>query len=245
MINRISLAMLPGEAAWMDADCFIVVDTLRATTTIATLFAGGISELWVASTIEQARRLAAEHDALLLGEVGGLPPEGFDFGNSPVELAAADLSVKRAVLFTTNGTKALCGLASQGVTYAGALVNATAVAAAADEYEHACLVCAGESRGQRFALEDFAAAAEIVRRLAAHAPHAVFNDGAELGMELDRDETTKLIGRAHHAEALRRLGLDEDIAFASNTDTMTCVPMVAACGDGWALLRDAATSRDA
>lgn len=223
----------------MAADCAIVVDTLRATTTIATLFSHGVAELWVAADIALARSLAAKHKALLLGEVGGLPPDGFDMGNSPVEFIDRRPGAKRAVLFTTNGTKALCGLTANGATFAGALVNASAVAAAAQHHEHVAIVCAGESSGSSFALEDFAVAAVLATRLRALAPGAALNDGARLAIELEAAAAPKLIGAAHHAAALRRLGLEADIAFASQGDTVTCVPMVTAFGEGWALLTDA------
>jgi 2-phosphosulfolactate phosphatase len=226
----------------MHADCYIVVDTLRATTTIATLFSLGVNELWVASSIEAARGLAAEHDALLLGEVGGLPPQGFAFGNSPTELSAASLP-SRAVLFTTNGTGALCALASSGrPTFAGALVNASAIARTAQTYQHVAMVCAGESGGKSFALEDYAVAAVLAGKLREFRPDGTLNDAALLALELDAAAAPRLIAAAHHAEALRRLGLEADIAFASKTDTVTTVPMVTACGDDWALLTSVATA---
>ena len=89
MLERIDLAMLPAEAEAMPSEAYIVVDVLRATTTIATLFAGGMTSLIAAGRLELARDLAAAEGRLLMGEVGGLPPAGFDFGNSPVEAAAA------------------------------------------------------------------------------------------------------------------------------------------------------------
>ena len=114
MLERIDLAMLPAEAEAMPSEAYIVVDVLRATTTIATLFAGGMTSLIAAGRQELARHLAAAEGRLLMGEVGGLPPAGFDFGNSPVEAAAAPVAGRGGVLFTTNGTAALCLLAGGG-----------------------------------------------------------------------------------------------------------------------------------
>lgn len=142
----------------------MVVDLLRATTTIATLFEAGLRDLLAVSDIEQAREYARRDGRLLFGEVGGLPPPGFDFGNSPVEAATAPVRGERAVLFTTNGTTALCALAGRGKVIAGALANLGAVASAAAELSDIAIVCAGEDGGRRFALEDFAAAGVIAAR---------------------------------------------------------------------------------
>lgn len=242
MPGRISLALLPAAAVADEHGCFIVVDTLRATTTIATLFAAGVGELWVASDIERARALAAEHEATLIGEVHGLPPPGFAFGNSPVELMAGAAGIGRVILFTTNGTRALCGFATHGSAYAGALVNATAVAEAVRGSPSVTVVCAGESGGQRFAIEDFAAAASIVRRLHEATPDAQLDDGAMLGLAAGAESASALIRGANHAETLRQLGLADDIAFACQEDAMSCVPKVVEAGPGWALLRDASVS---
>ncbi len=86
-MERLDVALLPSEALAIAADCYVVVDVLRATTTIATLFAHGLERLTCADDIERARGIARDRGALLFGEVQGLPPEGFDHGNSPAEIA--------------------------------------------------------------------------------------------------------------------------------------------------------------
>lgn len=233
------MALLPGESALLDADCYVVVDTLRATTTIAALFTRGITEVWAVDEIELARRMAQQHDALLLGEVGGLPPAGFALGNSPADVLASESGRERAVMFTTNGTQALCQVASRGATFAAALVNASAVADAIRGFEHVALVCAGEAGGRRFALEDFAAAAAIARRLVSDTDAVAYDDATQLGLAFNDERASMVVGIANHADTLRSIGLAEDIALAATPDSMTCVPRVADAGNGWVLLRDA------
>src|SRR5688572_26821218 len=120
MLKRIDVAVLPAEALSITADAYVVVDVLRASTTIAALFGRGLSDLVVVDDIEAARQLAARESRLLFGEVGGLRPDGFDYGNSPVEAQAAAVADRGAVLFTTNGTPALCSLGDRAAVYAGA-----------------------------------------------------------------------------------------------------------------------------
>jgi 2-phosphosulfolactate phosphatase len=239
MVTRLSLALLPSEAALLSADCYIVVDALRATTTLATIFSRGALDLWVADEMGLARELAVQHDAVLVGEVGGLRPDGFTFGNSPAEIEEHGHPIERAVMFTTNGTRALCSAAQRGVTFAGALVNASAVASAVQGFAHVALVCAGESGGQRFALEDFAAAAAVARRLIRAGQQTGYDDATRIAIASDDSRSREWMADAEHAEALRRLGLEQDVAFASRPDVVSCAPRVVEAGSGWARLRDA------
>jgi len=242
MIRRLDVALLPSEALAIDADCFVVVDLLRATTTIATLFAAGLDNLLVVDDVVRAREAARKSGELLFGEVGGLPPEGFDHGNSPIEAIAAPVAGKGAVLFTTNGTLALCSLADKGAVLAGALANAGAVALVATGYDRVVIVCAGESRGLRFAQEDFLAAGVIARRLAAQAPEAAVGDAAALAIRpASGPDLQHLVRTSHHARALAALNLAPDIAFALREDTSLAAPFVVASGDVWALLQDVRT----
>lgn len=118
---------------------YIVVDVVRATTTLATQFERGARQVYVAGGIAQARaarqalaEAAPDGPAVLLaGESGGLAPAGFDYGNSPAEFARLDLTGAELVFATTNGTRALLACAGGAAVLAGALRNADAVANAA------------------------------------------------------------------------------------------------------------------
>ncbi len=114
-------------------DVAMVIDVIRATTTLAVAFERGCARVLVAGDMPAARAFAAEHPGayLLAGEVGGLRPPGFDFGNSPVELKAADLRGRELLFCTTNGTRALHACVGARALLAGSLRNAQAVCRAA------------------------------------------------------------------------------------------------------------------
>ncbi|MYD28802.1 MAG: 2-phosphosulfolactate phosphatase [Dehalococcoidia bacterium] len=251
MTKRLEVALLPSEAEAIEADAFLVIDVLRATTTIATLFEGGLADLLVVDDVEAARERARSEGRVLFGEVGGLPPEGFDYGNSPAEAAALDVRGQGAVLFTTNGTRAICGSAGRGTVATGAFSNAGAAARWAARFDRVALVCAGNSGGKRFALEDFAAAARLVQLISRESPGLELGDAAGVaagltgyedwiapGLPQRTDRSARLIAGAHHAQGLKALGLGADIAFAAREDTSAQVPRVAEHGKGWALLRN-------
>lgn len=237
--TRIDIAMGPFEARdFGRADAYVVIDALRATTTIATMFARGLARLRTVTTLDAAFAARADPEILLFGEVKGLRPDGFDYGNSPVETGALDLAGREAVLMTSNGTKALCTVAGLGPTVAGSLVNLTSVVDWASEAERAVLVCAGNRGARGFSLEDFAVAACIVQELVGRSSSAVLGDAARLALALE--SPAGMIHRCEHAEVTRALGFADDIAFASTRDREPSLPMVVDHGTEWAILQNLA-----
>ena len=111
----------------------IVIDVLRASTTITTALANGATGIWPACTIQEARKvaLATGPGTLLGGERGGRPVDGFDAGNSPLEYSRARVAGHPIVLTTTNGTLALHACRDASEVLVGAIINRSAVAALA------------------------------------------------------------------------------------------------------------------
>ena len=224
----------------MDADYLVVVDVLRATTTIATLFAAGLNSLLAVDNVEVARSRARSENRLLFGEVNGLPPDGFDYGNSPQAAFDAPIAGRGAVLFTTNGTRALTSLAGRGPVTAGALVNASAIARDAAKHERVVIVCAGSAGGAQFALDDFAAAAAIAQRIASLVPTVKLGDAARmaLGLAATPGWVSAAIRGSHHAGLLGTMGLGTDVEFALRENIFAAVPSGRILENGDLLLSD-------
>jgi len=170
---RIDVALVPSEARRWSRTVHVVVDELRASSMIVTLLERGASAVIPAASLAEARRIAREigPSAVLAGEHRVVRAPGFDFGNSPAEVASADLGGCTAVLSTRNGTGVLRGIPAGTTVLVGCLLNATAVgtaglARALAEGAHLGVVCAG--RRGTFAIDDaIAAGAILVRVLAA------------------------------------------------------------------------------
>src|SRR5579862_6652699 len=128
---EIRVALLPELAGDVSEAVCIVIDVLRATTVIATLFARGCPRVYVAAAHETARSFVREHGYVLCGETHGYKVPDFDYGNSPVEFAALDFAGRPVVLSTTNGTKATAVVANAKRVFLGAAINRMAVAQAA------------------------------------------------------------------------------------------------------------------
>lgn len=105
----------------------VVIDVLRAFTTAAYAFAAGARDIVLVSTVEETFALR-EHTrgALIMGEVGGLPVPGFDFGNSPSALSGLDLSGRRLIQRTSAGTQGVVRSTLAGTLLAASLVCARA-----------------------------------------------------------------------------------------------------------------------
>jgi len=162
-------AILPTVDA--QNDIYIVIDVIRATTTLAVMFDQGAVRVFAASSVEQAREAATQKpERLLCGERNVQPLPGFDYGNSPVQFTHADLSGRDLILTTTNGTRAFYACPESSIRLAGCFYNAGAVIAKAllltEQYgTNIRILCAGEYG--HFSLDDVVCAgylAQEVRR---------------------------------------------------------------------------------
>jgi len=122
-----------SAGAAVEGGSVVVIDVIRAFTTAAVALSRGAEAIVMVDDLAQATQLRAEGmGRYCMGERGGVKPEGFDFGNSPCEIAAADLAVDLAgavlIQTTTNGTRGIAAAAAAGAEriYAGAFVTAEA-----------------------------------------------------------------------------------------------------------------------
>ena len=210
----VDVAFTPAER--LAAPVAIVVDVLRATSTIAQALAAGYRRVLCCAEIEEARALRAElPDALLGGERKAVQIEGFDLGASPREVLEA--RAETLILSTTNGTRTILAAAEAcDEVLLGSLLNLDAVAAGARERgRDAVVVCAGFQGA--FALDDAFCAGRIVERLEATRTDAAI--AAELVAGAFPDAWTGLTARTYGPP-----GLDEDIRFCAQESVLDVVP---------------------
>jgi 2-phosphosulfolactate phosphatase len=234
---RLDVAPVPALLTDLSGQVCIVVDVLRASSTIVTMLERGAQEVLLAPAVEEARSLHQELPRYLLcGEEGGLPPPGFDYGNSPSEFSALDLKGQRAILCTSNGTRALLAAAEAPLVLVGCLLNATAVASTACKEAAArgldiAIVCAGEEGGKAFAAEDALGAGAIVDAIVEQGrrwPTALeLTDETRAALEhyraQRRREETALQETAHGRDLLA-LDFGQDLAFCARRDRLAAVP---------------------
>jgi len=217
---RVAVAFTPEEAC--PAELGIVVDVLRATSTIAQALASGYERVLCCAEIEEARALRAEiAHSLVGGERNAVQIEGFDVGASPREFL--DARAETLILSTTNGTRAILETARRCKTVVlGSLLNLEAVVEAAQATD-VSVVCAG-FKGS-FALDDAYCAGRIVQLL---------GSGERNDPAVAADLIARAFPTAHAALNARTYGppgLEEDIAFCARESVLDVVPrLVGAVG---------------
>ncbi len=207
-------------------DLVILVDVLRASTSIVMLLAHGAREVVVARTAKIALATREEGD-ILLGEHQGMPLEGFYHGTSPAELTQIKGEGRRILYVSDNLPRALSRIGRPQHLLLGTFRNAGAVTRAAlslAEREIA-IACAGHARAE--ALDDTLAAGFLAKRLV-----------RSLGLRTDLQDATRLsmallkafpdpqeaLWQSAAGQLLRRLGFTEDLALATLISQDTVVP---------------------
>jgi 2-phosphosulfolactate phosphatase len=220
---------------------FAVVDVLRASSSVVALLECGVPAVIPAASVDQARELRDRlPDRLLCGEVNGLPPPGFDYGNSPAEFAALDARGRPAILATSNGTRVLNALAEAPAVFVGALLNREAVAEAllALARDHGCdatVVCAAAPNGISVALEDALGAgaiAEAALRLDTTLQPTDAAHFAADGFLARRHDLPQALASALHGKELIAAGFAEDVEYCARLDVSSVAPLLGRDANG-------------
>ena len=194
----------------------VVIDVLRAGSTIVTALGYGAARIVLAATPDEARAHAAKlapGSFLLGGERGGLKIDGFDLGNSPHEYATERVEGKTIVFTTTNGTEALRACAREGAAsiWIGSLLNIDTLTNDLSALkEDIVLICAGTEGVQ--GIDDAYAAGKIVEELL-DADDFTLDDSAQIAVNHFRAAGTPLsvLSVSLGGRNLIRLGLEADI----------------------------------
>ena len=228
---RLDVALLPER---VDRDALpsstaLVIDVLRASTTMIEALANGCAGIIPVAEPAEARQraLTLGVGALTAGERKGLRIEGFDLGNSPLEMTAERVGGKTLVFTTSNGTQALLAARSAAAVGVAALVNLSAAAAWAHAAKRdVTVVCAGEVG--RVSLEDTVCAGLLIDALVRREPGAALTDTARDALEQGRAYGGAVARLAQDSSWGRRLGAvgrAADLAACLRLDTSTLVPV--------------------
>ena len=211
----------------------VVIDVLRASTSIATALANGArAVIPVDSTEEVVMRAKAfaRSEVKLAGERQMRPIPGFDLGNSPREFSREVVEGKTVLLSTTNGTTAIASLQGPRDVVIGSYVNFSAVLAmlraALRGGADIAILCAG--RDKQFSLEDAACAGRFVHHAMRRRTDVAVNDAAFASMLIDRrysDNLMRLFSASAHGRALSEAGYGDDLADCAAIDSYPIIPI--------------------
>ena len=211
----------------------VVIDVLRASTTIAVALANGARTIIPFDSAQEAitRSKSFERgEYKLAGERRNLMIPGFDLGNSPRDYTREAVEGQTILLTTTNGTGALVAVQAAREVLVGSFVNYSAVSAmaraAARSDSDIAIVAAGHDR--HFSLEDTTCAGRFVRSIVKGVPGAELNDGAQVALLLDKkygSDLPRLMAEATHGRTLAEAGFTEDLVLCSTVDAYPVVPV--------------------
>jgi len=201
----------------------VIVDVLRATSTLSHALANGASSVFPAATLETAFALRRVHPtALLCGERDGRIIAGFDLGNSPAEYRREIVAGRPLIFASTNGSIGMLHAERARRRVLGAFVNAAAVVRAVEGERHVAIVCSGKLA--HFSLEDAAFAGWLCRALAERGAEI---DGASARFAVrtaprDAGEVRCVIEGSSHGRYLTGLGGEfrRDVARCSEIDVL-------------------------
>lgn len=208
----------------------IVIDVLRATSTIVTALQHGASGVVPVDTVSLAKQIAKDED-VLGGERFCKKITGFAVGNSPYEYMTNDIEGKRVVLTTSNGTRAIQKALKADYILAGAIINAQATAYAACKLrKDVALLCSGAQ--DEFAFEDGLCAGliitELQRCIGSWSDLTVNDIGYTVysSYQFYADRIPEALQQCSGGKRLCKLGFAKDVEFCSSVNAYTLVPIL-------------------
>ncbi len=204
----------------------VVIDIFRATSSICYGIENGAEAIIPVATVEECLEFK-ESGFLLAAERNGEIVEGFDFGNSPFAYTKEKVAGKTVVLTTTNGTIAIHQSRKRAAqVIIGSFLNLDAVCSyLAKQEKNVFLLCAGWKN--KFNLEDTLFAGAVVNKLKDSNYH--LDDAAIAAEDLYNLAKADLAGytsKTSHSERLKKLGIEEDIAFCLHNNIATSIPVL-------------------
>ena len=210
----------------------VVIDVLRASTTVITALHNGAKEIIPVNSIDSVVKISSSlfgDVTLRAGERNGKMIEGFNLGNSPPEYTREVVKGKSIILLTTNGSSAMVkGRYAKNLVVA-AFTNISTVVSFLHEMDNDFVViCSGKEN--RFCIEDAVCAGRILNMLAEKGtPGLATDDAGEAAMVLDKNvgkNIMKMLKSSEHGTYLTKIGFSEDLKVCGATDSMPILPLL-------------------
>ncbi len=223
-----------NDVPQINPDAAVVIDVLRATTTISWALKNGADSIQVFADLDLLKECAMKWDAekrLLLGERGGKKLEGFDLGNSPLSVTKETVLGRRLFMSTTNGTKSLQKVQNAKHLFAMGLPNRKAVAEKIIELNTENVLILGSGWEDSYSLEDSLAAGALAAYLVKNfnSEVKIVNDELQAALALWHcweNDILKCLKTATHGKRLTKLGdYEDDFKCCSELDSLDIVPV--------------------
>jgi 2-phosphosulfolactate phosphatase len=208
-------------------DCIVVVvDILRASSSVCTALEYGIKEIIPVGNIEEAKEYKSK-GYLVAAERDGHILDFADIGNSPYDFLKEELKGKTIVYSTTNGTQAILLSKDNYMVVIGSFLNLTAVfEMIVKENKNVIILCAGWKN--KFSLEDTLYAGALAEKLMESEKFDTICDSTQASLDLWSKAKNNLmvyIEKCAHKHRLKKIGLDNVIPYCFKIDTINSIPV--------------------
>lgn len=226
---NISATFTPAEFEGRDVSCasVVVIDCLRASTSIVAALASGAKAVYPFLTVADAVAFAGERaGAVLAGERGAARIDGFDIGNSPGEFTPDAVGGRDVVMTTTNGTRLLALAEKASAVYVGCFTNAQATVQALSDCD-SDVILAAAGTGGLFSIEDALCAGLMVALLDSQC-RCIEDDAASfarLAYDRAKGGLRAAVDAGIGATNVRKAGLAADVDFCMDVDSSHTVAM--------------------
>lgn len=220
-----SPAMFPAHA---DKEAVaVIIDILRATSSICTAFANGVTRIIPVSSAEEALELKKE-GYLVAAERDGFVLDFADFGNSPFNFSPEKVKGRVVAYSTTNGTGLMQMASGCHDVVIGSYLNFTSLCNwLTDQDRKVIIICAGWKN--RFNLEDTLFAGAVAEKLLADGGFVTVCDSVHASLDLWHNAKKDILGyteKAAQRSRLRDKGLDDCLEYCHTFDTTTVIPVL-------------------
>jgi 2-phosphosulfolactate phosphatase len=240
-LKEIDVIFHPSEISLRDFSdkVAVVIDVLRATSTISMAFKNGCQRIIPVLTPEEALDIKdriRDGSVLLGGERGGLKIEGFDLGNSPREYTRDVVAGSSIIFTTTNGTRALRGIRGANTILIGSFLNMASLCKWCQDAD-SDLVLVPSGRNGTMALEDVACAGMIVSQVNGyHKTDAAL--ASELIFSHFKGDLQRIFQVSEHGRYLSQIGFEEDLIICSLLDVCHIIPRLEKSPQGFLQIID-------
>lgn len=216
---------------YLEDKLVIVIDVLRATSTMVTALANGCQAVLPVLTPEEALAKRLEiPGALLGGERRALRIEGFDLGNSPFDYAPEKVGGKRVIMTTTNGTRAIRAAADAKAVWMGSFLNMESIVRAIYRMKQRAAIqgivifCAGTE--DRFDLPDTLCAGMLIDALGSDTQLNDLGEAARMLYQISKSNLLEVIEQSVHGQYLLSLGFENDVRYCSTANILPIIPVL-------------------
>jgi 2-phosphosulfolactate phosphatase len=231
--RHVSVSFAPWQLDEMSMNdkTVVIVDVLRASSTIATALQNGAKEIIPVSNIESAVKISSSlfGDVTLRGgERNGKMIEGFNLGNSPLEYTREAVEGKSIIFLTTNGSAAMMKARYAKNHLVAAFVNITTVVNQLVRLGgDFTIICSGQDKG--FCIEDAVCAGKIIAAVEkASGEELAPDDSALAAIALEKafgKNILKMLKQSAHGTYLAEIGFAEDLKFCAEVDSVPVLPL--------------------